>query len=223
MDPAPYIDIYCERTAGGFWAEPINALTNLAFVIAALIAWPVAWRRPQRSLPELIVIALVAIIGIGSFLFHTLATPFSAALDVIPIWLFFFLYILLLFMRVARGNTFDILGYMIFTIVGFAVLAYLVGLASRNGAPLNGSLQYAPALLAMALAAAIAAWRGHPVWRYFAAATAIFIMSLTFRSLDQSTCAATAGYGTHFLWHLLNAAVLGILLQGVVRELPPAR
>ena len=224
MDPAPYIDIYCERTTGAFWAEPINALTNLAFIIAALVVWPAAWRRRERSLLELTVIALVGVIGVGSFLFHTLATPLSAALDVIPIWLFFFLYILLLFVRVAGGKTFDIIGYMIATIMGFALVVYLVGLVSRGGdAPLNGSLQYAPALIAMAVASVIAAWRDHPVWRYFAGATAIFIMSLTFRSLDQSTCMATAGIGTHFLWHILNATVLGLLLIGAVRELPPKR
>ena len=222
MDPAPYIDIYCERTAAGFWAEPINALTNIAFIIAAALAWPQAWKRAQRGLLELTVIALVALIGIGSFLFHTLATPLSAALDVIPIWLFFFLYILLLFVRAAGDRTFDVIGYMIATIMGFALIAYLVGLSSREGAaPLNGSLQYAPALIAMALGTVITLWREHPVWRYFAAATAIFIMSLTFRSLDQSACALTAGLGTHFLWHILNAIVLGILLQGAVRELSP--
>ena len=87
MDPAPYIDIYCERTTGAFWAEPINALTNLAFIIAALVVWPAAWRRPERSLLELTVIALVGVIGVGSFLFHTLATPLSAAPTAeSPVW-----------------------------------------------------------------------------------------------------------------------------------------
>ncbi|MET3598886.1 ceramidase domain-containing protein [Martelella mangrovi] len=216
-----FVDLYCERTAAGFWNEPVNALTNLAFIIAALIAWPAAWRRPERSAIELTVIALVAAIGVGSFLFHTLATPLSGAADVIPIWLFFFAYILLIFIRITGGKTFDIIGYMVATLFGFVAVVYLVGLTSRDGAPLNGSLQYAPALIAMALASAIAAFRGHPVWRYFAGATAIFIMSLTFRSLDQASCVMTGGLGTHFLWHILNATVLGILLLGTVRAMPP--
>ncbi|TNB47650.1 hypothetical protein FF124_12425 [Martelella lutilitoris] len=216
-----FVDLYCERTAAGFWNEPVNALTNLAFIIAALIAWPKAWRRPERSLIELTVITLVFAIGVGSFLFHTLATPLSGALDVIPIWLFFFAYILLIFIRVTGGKTFDIIGYMVATLFGFVAVVYLVGLLGRNGAPLNGSLQYAPALIAMALASAIAAFRGHPAWRYFASATAIFIMSLTFRSLDQASCAITGGLGTHFLWHILNATVLGILLMGAVKAMPP--
>lgn len=29
------IDHYCERTGPGLWAEPVNALTNLAFPLGA--------------------------------------------------------------------------------------------------------------------------------------------------------------------------------------------
>jgi hypothetical protein len=32
------IDLYCERTDASFWAEPANALTNAAFLIAAAAA-----------------------------------------------------------------------------------------------------------------------------------------------------------------------------------------
>lgn len=32
------IDIQCERTSAALWAEPVNVLTNAAFLIAALIA-----------------------------------------------------------------------------------------------------------------------------------------------------------------------------------------
>lgn len=30
------VDLYCERTGSGLWAEPANALTNLAFIAAGL-------------------------------------------------------------------------------------------------------------------------------------------------------------------------------------------
>ena len=33
------VDHYCERTDPGIWAEPLNALTNLAFIIAAWLLW----------------------------------------------------------------------------------------------------------------------------------------------------------------------------------------
>lgn len=40
MDWRSHIDAYCERIDPGFWSEPINALTNLAFLVAALWVWP---------------------------------------------------------------------------------------------------------------------------------------------------------------------------------------
>jgi len=30
------IDNYCERIDPSFWSEPVNAMTNLAFIVAAL-------------------------------------------------------------------------------------------------------------------------------------------------------------------------------------------
>ena len=38
------VDLYCERLDPSFWAEPLNAFTNLSFLIAAAIAF-VQWRR----------------------------------------------------------------------------------------------------------------------------------------------------------------------------------
>ena len=76
MDWHGYIDIYCERLQPGFWAEPVNALTNGAFLIAALIVWPMVGRQGR------ILAALVAAVGIGSFLYHTYATQWGSAVDV---------------------------------------------------------------------------------------------------------------------------------------------
>ncbi len=36
MDWFQAVDIYCERTSAAFWAEPVNALSNLSFIAAAL-------------------------------------------------------------------------------------------------------------------------------------------------------------------------------------------
>jgi hypothetical protein len=53
----------CERIVHGFLAQPVNAITSLAFVVAGAL---VAWRRPDRRFFGL----LVALVGVGSFLFH---------------------------------------------------------------------------------------------------------------------------------------------------------
>lgn len=45
MDWVAAVDIYCERTSAGFWAEPINALSNLSFPLGALWAAVLARAR----------------------------------------------------------------------------------------------------------------------------------------------------------------------------------
>ena len=82
------IDLYCERTTAAFWAEPVNALTNAAFLMAALIGWRAARSTGRRDGPMILLIALTASIGVGSFLFHTVATRWAALADVVPISLF---------------------------------------------------------------------------------------------------------------------------------------
>ncbi len=44
----------------------------------------------------------------------------------------------------------------------------------------------------------------------------LFTLSLTLRTLDQPLCSAWP-YGLHFLWHLLNATVLGLLALAALR------
>ncbi len=37
MDWSRAVNSYCERTDPGFWSEPVNALTNAAFLVAAFV------------------------------------------------------------------------------------------------------------------------------------------------------------------------------------------
>src|SRR5579871_1409996 len=99
MDWSTPIDLYCERTDPSFWAEPANALTNVAFLIAAAAAfW--SWRRVGgRDGPALALIVVVVAVGLGSFTFHTVATRGAVFADIIPIAIFIYGYLLLALRR----------------------------------------------------------------------------------------------------------------------------
>ncbi|MEE8297041.1 MAG: hypothetical protein V3R26_04335, partial [Hyphomicrobium sp.] len=74
MDWDQKIYRYCERGHDpAFWAEPFNAISNGAFLFAALFAAIAYLRLPreERDFVEAGLIVLVTIVGIGSFLFHT--------------------------------------------------------------------------------------------------------------------------------------------------------
>ena len=91
MDWTRQVDSYCERVDPSYWAEPINALTNLAFLLAAWVVW-----RRVRDTGDRMAYALCAVlaaIGVGSYLFHTHATVWAGVLDVLPILMFVLLYI----------------------------------------------------------------------------------------------------------------------------------
>ncbi len=85
----------------------------------------------------------------------------------------------------------------------------------------NGTLGYTPAFVALVLVGAVLAWQRHAAARYLFAAAAVFLVSMTFRTLDIELCALTRVegrvLGTHFLWHILNAVVLYLLLLGAIR------
>jgi hypothetical protein len=72
------IDAYCERLGPGLWAEPLNAVTNLAFIVAAVICLHGVSGIPRPPLGLALVIILAAI-GVGSGLFHTFANGLDGA------------------------------------------------------------------------------------------------------------------------------------------------
>ena len=91
MDWSAQIDSYCERLGPGFWAEPVNAVSNAAFLIAAFILWR---KLRGQGLPLAMgLVGILAAIGIGSFLFHSFATRWAALADVLPILIYILVYI----------------------------------------------------------------------------------------------------------------------------------
>jgi hypothetical protein len=208
MDWSTPLDLYCERTDASFWAEPVNALSNVAFLIAAAVAFRL-WRRGDRDdWRALVLIGVVAAVGIGSFVFHTVATRAAILADVIPIAIFIYGYLLLALVRFLHLKV---------VAAGAIVIAFAAGAqALAASAPprlLNGSVGYLPALAAL-IAVALAA--GEPgTRRSLRLAAAVFAVSLAFRTADIAICPEFP-LGSHFVWHVLNAVVLYMLLRAAI-------
>jgi hypothetical protein len=209
---APVID-YCERQSSAFWAEPANALSNFAFIIAAAAAFLLWRRRGGADYPALALIIVTASVGIGSFVFHTIATRGAMLFDVIPIAIFIYAYFLLALRR--------FFGAPLATATAIT-LAFAAGstFATTIDA-LNGSVGYLPALAALAIFAALLWPRGghRETARALAGAALLFAVSLVFRTVDRAICPAVP-LGAHVLWHMLNACVLWLLLRAAILAAP---
>lgn len=221
---------YCERGQDpSFWAEPLNAVSNAAFLLAAAFTARALLAKNDggRHLAEWALTIIVFIIGIGSFLFHTFATRWASIADVAPIGLFmlaYFAYALRKFLRlnwivVAAG-----LAAFIWALRVAGDIECRPGLLSvtdaARGPCLNGTVGYAPALAAMLGIGLILAGPKHPAWRAVFTAGCVFLVSMLFRTLDLEICAATRFFGeargVHFLWHILNATTLYLLLHAAI-------
>jgi Ceramidase len=210
MDWFAPIDAYCERLSPGLWAEPLNAVSNAGFLLVSV--WGLTKARLQRADGAVVALAaLVGVIGLGSLAFHTFANGLAMLADVIPIALFIYAY----------------LGFALRRFLGFRWIAVAAGLAGlflvnvlvEQVTPrgfLNGSAGYLPALAAGVSIAALARRRKHSAAGLLFAAAGIFAASIAVRSADRAICGALP-IGTHFLWHLLNAAVLGAYLAAALR------
>jgi hypothetical protein len=195
---------YCERVGTGLWAEPLNTFSNLAFLLAAvLLIHAMRERRlsPLRLFDLSLLISLLFAIGIGSGLWHTLATPWSEWADVVPILLFISVYLLSYLVRIAGLRP----GYVVFWFLLFHVTNTGLQLLLPQER-LNGSLFYLPTLAVLLIFTAHSRALAHPHARLYLKATLLFGLSLTLRTLDPAWCAAWP-IGTHFIWHLLNAYV----------------
>lgn len=209
------LDGYCERLGPEFWAEPVNALTNAAFLVAALIAYLDARRRGGLDAATVLLLALVVAVGIGSFLFHTVATAWAAVADVAPIQLFILVYFALAMRRfVGLGWPASLAATAGFAVVSVAGAA---GLAALAADALNGSEGYVPPLLALAIVGAALARAGRPGAGFsLLAAALLFAVSLGLRTVDAAVCERIP-FGTHFLWHTLNGVLLGGLIIALGR------
>lgn len=206
------IDDYCERTAVGLFNEPINALTNLCFVVAAALVWKHAKQLSRSSvgLGDSVLVVLMVCIAVGSGLFHTFANPVSEWLDVLPImalqlvWLWLYLKRI---MNVRPAVRFVLtLGYL-FTSVAFSLLPD----------PTPGSMGYLGPLLVITLLGIYHKDHAPREPQLLFVMAGVFFVSLIFRSVDQASCQYFS-VGTHFIWHVLNAVVLYGVCRSVILD-----
>jgi hypothetical protein len=205
------LDLYCERTGPGFWAEPVNAFTNIGFLFAAFFSWHLALRDQVQDSGIAAITIMIVAIGIGSFLFHSMPTAVTRWLDIVPTFVFQLLYLGIYSRRVINLS---MPGSVTFLLVFLAVAV----VASPFTEMINGSLIYAPALLVIFVLSAYH-YQSRKLQRHLLlAAASVFLLSVVLRSFDIRICTRFEP-GTHFLWHVLNALVIYLAMRSLLVNL----
>jgi hypothetical protein len=202
------VDHYCERTSAAFDAEPVNAITNFAFPIGAAILWLRNGRAviAGRGLIIALILAM-AMVGFGSLLFHIVGTRWAEWGDVIPILVF-----ILLYLWFVLTYLFETSAVPKVTILAIFFVATLYLEAAVPGDVLWGGALFIPTFLVFLVVGVVLKRRGHPAGAAMLAAMAIFFCAYFFRSFDHAICDSFP-LGSHFMWHLLNALLLFLLVR----------
>ncbi|MCY4006925.1 MAG: ceramidase domain-containing protein [Rhodobacteraceae bacterium] len=208
-----YVDGYCERLHPGLFSEPLNALTNLAFFIAA--AWSLARPETRRHSVTIALSVLVCLIGAGSMLFHTFANRFTGIIDVLAIVLFVLVYLYatnrhFLEVRPPVATAICLLFFPYSFIVIWATLYLFPWIGESSG--------YIPIALLILGYAVFLRHRLPIVARDLGYGFILLALSIFFRWLDLKVCSSVP-IGTHFIWHIVNAVLLGWLIYALAAHL----
>jgi len=216
MDWFSAVNGYCERGGPGLWAEPLNAVSNASFLVAAWFGWRLA--REHEDLGGQALALILAAIGIGSTLFHTVAQVWAVFADVVPIQLFILVYLALATIRFLGTPVWA----GVAAAVAFVPLSALLtaGFQATFGG-LNGSSGYLPVpILILGYATALRS-RAPDAALGLAIGAGLLALSLAFRTVDRAVCPSVP-FGTHFLWHLLNGLMLWWMIRVLVLDRPAA-
>lgn len=208
--------IYCERVGDGFWAEPLNAISSIAFVVLAGLALRGYRRLPPAPDKEhrwdlLLMVLVMTAVGVASFLWHTFSTDWAERADGIALLALMNIVLISFVYRIVGLGSFGVL----LVLLAFQWLM-VQGLNRFPAGMMNGYLFYLPALAVLWVAACYAMLTRGRQGLIFALAASVFSLSLWIRTNDLAVC-PNLPTGTHFLWHLLSAATAYLLFIALAR------
>lgn len=210
MNLLEQIDVYCERMTFSFWAEPFNAWSNLAILVAGLLGF--YWlSKPKCENPWSFWLSVTAVVvSVGSFLFHTFATVWAMWGDILPIVVFMLVFFSFTLLRIFKLSV--VITALILTV--FMGVGALLKVAAPSEV-LSGSLIYSHALLSLIVVALLMLKQRHFLRFWYLQIALLFILSLSFRSLDAPIC-ENFPLGTHFIWHSLNGVMIAVIIYATV-------
>lgn len=192
------LDCFCEGDAGGVLRQPINTISNLAFIFVG--AW--IWTRAKNNLGRTFAV-LLAIIGLASGFYHASLSFVGQTLDVVAIFL---LPSLMIVDNIAYETKRPFLSLAWVFVLGNALFFALIVFVPDLRRPLV-------AVFSLALVLSERRARRERNLNLLGAALGCFFLSFMIWIPDrfQWVCSPSLPPLGHAIWHLLNATTAGIL------------
>lgn len=198
---------YAERLWWGN-AEPINTLSNAAFIFAAWAITRKLHRENRPIAPLLALIGLACTVGLGSGLWHAWPTPVTKLMDLIPILLFQLVFLWqYLRQRIALPRWQTAVAVALYATVNYFML--------QVPPYFNGSILYLPTIVVLFGLGTYHFFSLQPQPELLFQATLVFCVALFFRTVDMWVIGVFP-IGTHFLWHTLNGLLLYLAMVSVI-------
>ncbi len=202
------IDLYCERIGPGFGGEPFNAVTGLAFLAVGL--WALV--RAPRTVDRVTALALM-LVGIASAAQHAWAVMPGYWADLLANQFYLVALGVLIARRLGGAALGTAIGVGAALVLWFAVTTLMPGLVMPLGRAADTYL-----ILTVILAVSAVLMRHDPpTARGLGLAAGLMVLGLPFRILDGALCGSFP-HGTHWVWHLFNAAATAVLLATLARR-----
>ncbi len=188
---------YCEAPLYGAYFQPLNTISNLAFIIATALFYVRLKKANGVDTRFQIFAVLLITFGVGSAAWHAFPNFWTWLLDVVPVSVFFVYLAYYVHVRVFTRKRIAQLWFIAFLLWTGIVTLALQFLFERM---LNGAESYIAQLTYLFGIAVYATYKNNSIAKWVFLLTGIFLIQLFFRQNDQAFCEVWP-YGLHFLWH----------------------
>ncbi len=195
----PFGVLYCEQGLINRLFEPFNSLSNLFFVLSAILLFLYFQKKKVTDFKSKLFIGLILAIGLGSLIWHIVPTEVTFFLDVIPIAFFLIIYLFFLLQRIVKQRRiamFIMAVYLLVVVLGFII--FPVPFSSYGGI-------YIATLLLLG-GTVITAYFKNVLFKQTGIIFVLFLLAFIIRQLDLTLCSLFP-FGTHFVWHMINAFI----------------
>jgi len=209
-----FIDKYCERTIEGVSGEPLNVVSNIAFLVVSLLLLKYFRQNFQgeflKNWDIATLIFLLFCMTLGSTLWHVYAVRWALYTDAIPILIFMNLFLLSCLFRVLNIGVVK----MFLFFCAYQLFNYVIQ-SQFSMDTLNGSIFYLPVFVFLVGILLFVRQYRPDLYQYYVISVVLFSVSLVLRTFDVSQC-DNFPLGTHFLWHTLVSIMLYFLTMSLM-------